>query len=114
GSFKVDRTFEQVSMDAAGTPERQLGERCEAGRELLRVGRLLGEWESRFRIPNAIQAAFPCGGHPRKPAKNVDLLTDLDARLGEGAVAEVLGRAEPFGFGADPCEATQRFGSNRA
>ena len=114
GSFEFDRTFEQASMDAAGTPERQLGERCEAGCELLRVGHLLRESESRFRIPHAVLVAAPCRGHPRKPAENVDLLANLEARLGEGAVVEALGRAEPVGFRADPRESTERLGSNRA
>ena len=95
GSFKLDGTFEQVSMDAAGTPEGQLGEGCEAGCELLRVGRLLREPQSRFRIANAIQVAFPCGGHPRKPAENVDLLADLEAGLGKCAVARLSAARNP-------------------
>ena len=113
-SPEFDCAVEQVVPDASGLPERELGERREARGEELRLGELLGKLERFVGMANALEAASPCGRHPRKAAEDLDSLLGREARLGQRALPEALGDGDSFRLDVHRREPAECLASDRA
>ena len=71
GSARSRRAVEQVASNAAGAPERDLGDRHQAEDEQVRLRQLLGEREPLVRKTSALAVVASCGREARELAEDV-------------------------------------------